>query len=455
MFGSIESLSRIQFAFTISFHILFPAFSIGLALFLTIIEGLWLKTKNPIYFKMCKFWVKVFALTFGMGVVSGVVMEFQLGTNWAGFASKVGSVLGPLFVYEVMTAFFIEAGALGIMIFGWKKVGDKLHYLSTILVMLGTTLSAYWIMSANSWMQHPVGYAIENGKFVATSWSDIVFNSYTWPRFLHMIFAAYVSALFVILGISAYYLTRNIHIEFAKTNFKFAAYALLITMPIQIFIGDMSGINVYEHQPLKTAAMEGIWDSQKCAPLVLFAIPDQKLQKNLFEISVPYGASLLNTHKLDGGMLGLKSVTREDQPLVLPVFFSFRIMAGLGFLMLFLACLASFLVYKDKLIQNKLIKYFIYTSPIGFIAILCGWFVAELGRQPWVVYNLIRTRDAVSNISIYDTYLSLGLIVLVYGIMFGYFYFYFLLKTIKHGPQDMSDVHGTFEYMGIQKKGDK
>ena len=457
---TVESLSRIQFAFTISFHILFPAFSIGLALFLTIIEGLWLKTKNPIYYKICKFWIKVFALTFGMGVVSGVVMEFQLGTNWAGFAASVGGVLGPLFVYEVMTAFFIEAGALGIMIFGWKKVGNNLHYVSTVLVMLGTTLSAYWIMSANSWMQHPVGYAIENGKFIVMNWFDVVFNPYTWPRFLHMIFAAYVSALFVILGVSAYYITRNIHINFAKTNFKFAAYALIITVPIQIFLGDLSGINVYEHQPLKTAAMEGVWDTQKGAPLILFAIPNQKEQRNMYEISIPNGAALLNTHKLNGEIVGLKSIPISDQPLVLPVFFSFRIMAGLGFLMLFLACIATLVAYKDKLFQKKvyiikLLKLFTFVSPIGFIAILFGWFVAEFGRQPWVVYNLIRTKDAVSNISLYDTFVSLGLIVLVYGIIFGYFYFYFLFKTIKNGPDNISDMHGTFEYMGIQQKEDK
>lgn len=404
---------------------------------------------------MCKFWTKVFALTFGMGVVSGVVMEFQLGTNWAGFASKVGGVLGPLFVYEVMTAFFIEAGALGIMIFGWKKVGNKLHYLSTVLVMLGTTLSAYWIMAANSWMQHPVGYAIENGKFIVTNWSEIIFNPYAFPRFLHMLFAAYVSALFVILGISAFYLARKLHIDFAKTNFKFAAYALLITMPLQIFLGDMSGINVYEHQPLKTAAMEGVWVTQKGAPLILFAIPDKRLQKNLYELSIPYGASLLNTHKLDGEIVGLDTVVRDEQPLVLPVFFSFRIMAGLGFLMLFLAIFASVIVFKDKILNNRFLKIFTYVSPIGFIAVMFGWFVAEFGRQPWVVYGLIRTKDAASHISIYDTFISLGLIVVVYGIVFGYFYFYFLTKIIKHGPQDGAEVREPFEYMRPQLKGDE
>jgi cytochrome d ubiquinol oxidase subunit I len=457
---SIALLSRIQFAFTMSFHILFPSFSIGLALFLTVIEGLWLKTRNPMYYQICKFWIKVFALTFGMGVVSGIVMEFQLGTNWAGFSAKVGSVLGPLFVYEVMTAFFIEAGALGIMIFGWKKVGDKLHYLATILVMLGTTLSAYWIMSANSWMQHPIGYAIENGKFIVTSWLDVVFNPITLPRFLHMIFASYVSALFVILGVSSYYLSKKIHVEFAKINFKFAAYALIVMMPLQIFIGDLSGVNVHKYQPLKTAAMEGLWDTQKSVPLVLFAIPDQNLQKNLYEFNIPYGASLLNTHTLDGELIGLKSVSPSDQPLVLPVFFSFRIMTGIGFLMLFLSVIALYLAYKDKLINyegvtSRILKIFTFASPIGFIAILSGWFVAEFGRQPWAVYNLIRTQDAVSQVSPYDALVLLILIVLVYGVVFGWFYFYFLIRTIKHGPQHESKNLEPFEYMRPQLEEEK
>lgn len=445
---SVELLSRFQFAFTISFHILFPAFSIGLALFLVIMEGIWLKTKNPVYQKICKFWIKIFALTFGMGVVSGIVMEFQLGTNWAGFSKQIGSVLGPLFVYEVMTAFFIEAGSLGIMLFAWNKVGNKLHYFSTILVMLGTFISAYWIMAANTWMQHPIGYAIENGKFIATNWHDIVLNSTIYTRFCHMLFASYISAFFVILGVSAHYLYKNNHVDFATITFKFAAFSLIIMIPIQILIGDLSGLAVYKNQPLKTAAIESLWETQRGASMILFAIPDQENQKNKYEISIPKLSSLLNTHQWDGEIVGLKAVQIQDQPPVWPVFFSFRIMVGLGFIMLILAIIAITLILKNKLNTNrKLLRIFTLSSPIGFIALWFGWITAEIGRQPWVVYNLIRTRDAVSNISIYDVTISFLLIIIVYGIIFGYFYFYFLIKVIKQGPSINSKNKEPFEYM--------
>ena len=343
-------LSRLQFAFTISFHIIFPAFSIGLAAFLVVMEGLWLKTNNPLYYQVIRFWTKVFALTFGMGVVSGIVMEFQLGTNWAGFAKEVGSVLGPLFVYEVLSAFFIEAGFIGIMIFGWTKVGKKLHYLATIMVTLGTTISAYWIMSANSWMQHPVGYKIVNGKFVVTDWLQIVFNPYSFPRFIHMIFAAYLATSFVIISISAYYLLRNKFVDFASKCMGSAVIVVMIIIPLQIFIGDTAGVNVYEHQPIKTAAIEGLWETQKSVPTLIFAIPSNQGQKNLFEFgSIPYGSSILNTHSLHGQLIGLNTVSKEDQPEVWPVFYSFRIMVGLGMLMLIYAITACIMLGTRKL----------------------------------------------------------------------------------------------------------
>ena len=444
---NIEMLSRIQFAFTISFHILFPAFTIGLGLFLGIMEAMWLKTKNPIYYQICKFWIKIFALTFGMGVVSGVAMEFQLGTNWAGFTKQIGNILGPLFVYEVMTAFFIEAGALGVMIFGWKKVGDKLHFGSTLLVVLGTMLSGYWIMAANTWMQHPVGFIVESGKYIASDWWVIVFGKIQVVRWLHMMLAAYASAFFVVLGVSAYYLVRNQYIEFAKTSFKFAAIAVIIIMPLQIYIGDMAGLAVHENQPLKTAAMEGVWDTMNGAPLLLFAIPSNSQQKNLFEIGIPYGASLINTHKLNGELIGLKSVSPQDQPRVFPVFWGFRIMVGLGLVMMILAIIATYYSAKDKLVNNNWLRIFTWSAPIGFLALWCGWIVAEIGRQPWVVYNLIRTRDAVSRIDIHDIMISLGLIIVIYGIIFGFFYFYFLIKTIKHGPINLEKANEPFQYM--------
>jgi cytochrome d ubiquinol oxidase subunit I len=432
-------LSRIQFAFTVAFHIIFPSFSLGLAAFLAVMEGIWLYTKNQLYYQVIRFWTKIFALTFGMGVVSGIVMEFQLGTNWANFTQQVGSVLGPLFVYEVLTAFFIEAGFIGIMLFGWNKVGNKLHYLATILVSLGTTVSAYWIMSANSWMQHPVGYQIVNGVFIANDWFKIVFNPYTMPRFIHMLLASYLATSFVIISVSSYYLLRNRFIDFAKKCLSLAVLVVLIIIPLQIFIGDESGIKVHEAQPIKTAAIEGIWQTQKGAPLLLLAWPSNVHQQNLFELGIPYGAALINTHKLDGELQGLTSVDVANQPQVWIVFYAFRIMVGVAILMLVYAIIAAYLLLRNKLYSNRImLKLGQYMAPTGFVAIITGWLTAEIGRQPWAVYGLIRISDAVSkNISLHDVWVSLGLIIVVYGIIFGWFYFYFLNKTIQGGPKGL------------------
>lgn len=442
-------LSRIQFAFTISFHILFPAFSIGLAMFLTIMEGAWLKTKQKLYQNICKFWTKIFALTFGMGVVSGIVMEFQLGTNWAGFTQQIGGVLGPLFTYEVMTAFFIEAGFLGVMLFGWDRVEPKLHYFATVLVLVGTTLSAYWIMSANTWMQHPVGFTKYYGGYKVASWLEVVFNPATLPRFIHMMLASYISAGFAIVSVSAFYLLKKSFSQFAKKCFAFTWMALLVLVPLQILVGDMSGVDVHANQPLKTAAMEGVWNTQTGAPLLLFAIPDQRQQMNHWEIGIPHIASLINTHQWNGTLVGLKSVAPVDQPVVLPVFFAFRVMVGIGLLMMLLSVIALYLRLRDKLFTTKwFLELSIISAPLGFIALWCGWVTAEMGRQPWVVYNLIRTADAVSKVSIHDVIISFVLIFIVYGIIFGYFYFYFLHKTITHGPTELIETGDQpFSYM--------
>lgn len=429
------TLSRFQFAFTVSFHILFPAFSIGLSLFLTIMEGAWLKTKNPTYEKICKFWTKIFALTFGMGIVSGIVMEFQFGTNWSGFTEAVGGVLGSLFTYEVMTAFFIEAGFLGVMLFGWERVSPKLHYLATILVTIGTTLSAYWIMDANTWMQHPVGYQINHGIFTVTNWIQVIFNPATPSRFIHMLLASYISAGFVIVSISAFYLLRRQHLDFSKKCFSFMWMGLLILVPLQIFVGDNTGLEVLQNQPLKTAAIEGLWDTQEGAPFLIFAIPNQKLQRNFWEIKIPHGAALINTHEWNGKLIGLKSVARQDQPIVFPVFFTFRIMLGVGILMLLLTLIALYLRVKNRLYTaNWFLKISVLCAPLGFIALWCGWVTAEIGRQPWIVYQLIRTINAVSNVSVLNVIISFALIIIVYGIIFGVFYFYFLNRMIRQGP---------------------
>ncbi len=447
---SLEILSRIQFGFTISFHILFPAFSIGLVTFIAIVEGAWLKTRNRHYLNICKFWTKVLALTFGMGIVSGVVMEFQLGTNWSGFTHSVGNVLGVLFTYEVLTAFFIEAGFLGVMFFGWDRVSPRLHYIATLLALVGVTLSAFWIMSANSWMQYPAGVTYKEGIFAVDNWFNVIFNPVFLPRYFHMLLATYASSLLVISAISAYYLLQKKHVEFARTCFSVAMWALLIVMPVQIFIGDTVGLNVFKYQPIKTAAMEGVWDTEKGAPLLLFAWPNQTEEKNNFAVGIPKLGSLINTHKLNGELIGLKSVSPEERPNVAVVFWSFRIMVGLGLLMLLIALTGWYLRFKKILYETKwFLRLCIYASPIGFISIITGWFTAEFGRQPWIVYHLIKTIAAHSPIALYQVLTSLIVILFVYGIIFGYFYFHYFLKIVLAGPEEqaVSNLDETFFYM--------
>ena len=443
-----EFLSRIQFAFTISFHILFPAFSIGLATFLMIMEALYLRTKNPLYLTICKFWMKIFALTFGMGVVSGIVMEFQLGTNWSGFTKMVGPVLGALFTYEVLTAFFIEAGFLGVMLFGWNKVGPKLHFLSTCLVFLGVTLSAFWILSANSWMQTPSGAHLVNGEFLVTSYWQVVFNPSVIGRFIHMLLSAYITTLFVIAGVSAFYLARKVHVKFSRKCLSFSLWVLLFLVPAQIFVGDAVGIVVHDYQPIKTAAIEAVWTTQKGAPLVLLAWPNMKTQSNDYSIQIPHLAALMNTHEWNGNLEGLESVSPEDQPYVPLVFYSFRIMVGLGILMLLIVILGLVQRFRKKLYESPWFhRMLIMASPIGFIALISGWFTAETGRQPWAVYNILRTSEASSKVSISNVWISLILMVVVYGIIFGIFYFRYLGRIISKGPEGKIEIEMPFSYL--------
>ncbi len=440
MFLDAETLSRIQFAVSIGFHILFPTLNLGLALFIVIVEGHYLRTKSEKLLNISKYWTKIFALTFGMGVVSGIVLSYQLGTNFAGFTEKVGPVLGPLFGYEVLSAFFLEAGFLGIMLFGWNKVSPKVHYAATIFVWLGTTISAFWIMSANSWMQTPAGFTISDGVFRVSSWLEVVFNPSFITRYPHMLLAAYLTTAFVLMGISAWHLLKKIHIQEAKYTFKIALFSALILAPAQVVMGDLVGLNIYHHQPLKTAAMEGLWETQKGAPLVLFAIPDKKDQKNYYEIKIPKLASLINTHSLDGEMIGLKSVPPSEQPMVGVVFYSFRVMVGLGLLFILLSVIGVYLHFKQKLFSSsRYLKLLVWCTPLGFIATLAGWFVAETGRQPWVVYGLIRTLDSVSVVNADQVFFSLGLFIIAYVITFAA-YLYYLFKLIKIGPDKAVDA---------------
>lgn len=439
--------SRIQFGFTVGFHILYPTLNIGLAIFLSIMEGAWLKTKNPHYLKICKFWMKIFALTFGMGVVTGIVMSYELGTNFGRFTLAVGPLLGPLFGYEVLSAFFLEAGFLGVMLFGWKRVGPKLHFTATLLVTIGTVFSAFWIMSANSWMQTPAGYQVVNGVYNVTSWTQAIFNPSLAVRLTHMILASLVAATFVIAGVAGWYLLKNRHTEIAKPCLSFALWAALILTPLQIVMGDMVGLKMHEYQPLKTAAMEGNWNTMAGAPLILFAIPDPAQEKNLYTLAIPKGASLFNTHHLDGVLVGLKSVPPSDRPIVPPVFYSFRIMVAIGFLFFVIALYGLWARWRGTLYKSKfLFRLCVLASPLGFVATIAGWITAEVGRQPWTVYNLLLTSNASSLVPPSHVLLSLIVLILVYGTIFG-FYLFYLLHFIAKGPVQLEVPPTTLAYL--------
>lgn len=427
-------LSRTQFGFTIGFHILFPTLNLGLALFLVIMEALWLKTQDAVYLNICKFWSKIFALTFGMGVVSGIVMSYELGTNFGHFTQAVGGVLGSLFAYEVLSAFFLEAGFLGVMLLGWNKVGPKLHFCATLLVMTGTVISAFWIMSANSWMQTPAGYHLVNGKFVVDNWLQVIFNPSFIPRFLHMLTASYVTTLFVVAGVSAWYLLKQSHLPLARRCFSFALGAALVITALQIFLGDVVGLNVHEYQPLKTAAIEGVWETHKDVPFIIFAVPDTQQEVNRYAIEIPFLASLINTHHLHDALVGLKSVAPADRPIIPTVFYSFRIMLFLGFLFFAIALYALWLRFRGKLYQVTWFqRVCVAVAPLGFVSTIAGWMTAESGRQPWIVYQYMRTADGASVIPSHQVITSLILFILVYGVVFG-FYLYYFFKVIRKGP---------------------
>lgn len=426
-------LARIQFAFTISFHILFPAFTIGLAGYLACVEALYLKTKNQIYQEIYKFWVKIFAIIFGMGVVSGVVLSYEIGTNWSGFSYKTGNVLGPLFGFEVLTAFFLEASFLGIMLFGWKKVSPKMHFASTVIVAIGTLISAFWILAANSWMHTPQGFDIRDGVFYPINWLEIIFNPSFFYRFPHMVIATYLTCAFVVCGVSAWLLWKNKSTQHARVMFKMALSFIVVFIPLQIFVGVLHGLNTLHHQPAKVAAMEAIWETEKGASLTLFGIPDEGSETTKYAIKIPKLGSLILTHDSEGEIVGLKSFPKDQRPPVAPVFFSFRIMVGIGVLMLFTAVVAVFLNFRKRLFDTKWFQFWcMIMTPSGFVALLAGWFVTEIGRQPYVVYGLLRTHDAASVLSSQQVLFSLVSFVLVYFVIFGAATFY-ILKLIAKG----------------------
>lgn len=437
MFGlDAFHLARIQFAFTVSFHIIFPAITIGLASFLALLEGLWLKTKEPSYLSLYQFWIKIFAVNFGMGVVSGLVMAYQFGTNWSGFSQFAGSITGPMLTYEVLTAFFLEAGFLGIMLFGWNKVGRKLHFFATCMVALGTLISTFWILSSNSWMQTPQGYAIENGVVVPVDWLQVVFNPSFPYRLLHMSIGAFLASALFIASCAAWLLLKGQNTAPVRKMFSMALWLVLIIAPIQAFVGDAHGLNTLEHQPAKIAAIEGHWDNatKEATPLILFGIPDMAEEKTKYAIEIPYLGSLILTHSLDKQIPALKSFAPEDRPNSSIIFWSFRVMAGLGMLMICLGLLSVILRKKKRLYHSPLfLRFALLMGPTGLIAILAGWFTTEIGRQPWVVYGLQRTKDAVSAHGDIQMSLSLLAFILVYFSVLGIGYFY-MVHLMKKGP---------------------
>jgi len=433
-------LARIQFAFTISFHIIFPAFTIGLASWLAVVEWRWLTTRDTVYRDLYKFWIKIFAVCFGMGVVSGVVMSYQFGTNWSVFSDRVGSVIGPLMGYEVLTAFFLEASFLGVMLFGWNRVSERMHFTSTIIVAIGTLVSAFWILSANSWMQTPQGFRIlENGLLYPTNWIEIIFNPSFPYRFVHMITAAYLTTAFVVGGVGAYYLWTRQHIPHARIMMGMALIMALFVAPLQLFIGDLHGLNTLKYQPVKVAAMEGIWETEKGAALRVFGIPDEKEEVTKYSIEIPKLASLILTHDPEGEIKGLKEWAPEDRPPVAIVFWSFRVMVGIGLCMILTGIWGAVLFLRKKLFDSRAYQLWCMgMMPMGFVAILAGWFVTEVGRQPWVAYGIIRTRDAVSPVLGEYVALSLMAFIVVYITIFGAATYY-ILRLIGKGPGDVAD----------------
>jgi cytochrome d ubiquinol oxidase subunit I len=428
-------LARIQFAFTISFHIIFPSFTIGLAAFIATLLVRWRMTGRDHLHRLARFWTKIFAVSFAMGVVSGIVLSYQFGTNWSNFSVVVGNVLGPLLGYEVLTAFFLEATFLGIMLFGWQRVPPNLHVLSAVLVAIGTSLSAFWILAANSWMQTPAGHEVRDGIAYPVDWIAIIFNPSFPYRFAHMFTAAYLTTSLVVLAVGARYLLKGRFPEEAKTMMRMGLGMVAILTPLQIFIGDQHGLNTAKYQPAKVAAIESHWDGTKPAPLVLFAIPNSAEERNDYEIAIPNLASWILTHNAEGLFPGLKQFPPSERPPIFPVFIAFRIMVGLGMLMLLTGVVGAYLWARGRLFDTRwYLQPTQYVWPLGFIAILSEWYVTEIGRQPWIAHGILRTADAASPVAPSAVLFSLVLFVVVYGIVFS-MGIYYINRLIEYGPK--------------------
>jgi len=429
-------LSRMQFAFVVSFHAIFPVFTIGLASYIAVLEGLNLKTGNPVYETLARFWTRVFAVVFGMGVVTGIVMAFQFGTNWSAFSMTSSNFLGPILSYEVVTAFFLEATFLGILLFGRDRVPRGTHLFAACMVALGTFISSFWILSANSWMQTPAGVELVDGMIYMTSWSEAIFNPSLWPRFVHMALASFLTAGFVVAGVSAWHLLRGQAVVASMRALGMTVVLLAVIAPAQLFVGDWHGLNTLEHQPVKVAAMEGVWDTAQGVPLLLFALPSQSGEYNRFEIGIPRLASLILTHDLDGEVQGLKDWPADERPPVATVFWSFRVMVAIGMLMIVVALTALVQHLRGRLfVSNGLLRVFTLMIPLPFVAVIAGWIVTDVGRQPWIITGLMRTAEGVTpsltgGMALFTLvgYVLLYTVVFISGI-------YYITKLVQQGPE--------------------
>ncbi len=429
------NVARLQFAFTISFHIVFPALTIGLASYLAVLEGLWLATGQAVYQRLFRFWVRIFAVAFGMGVVSGVVMSYQFGTNWSRFSDLAGPIVGPLLGYEVLSAFFLEAGFLGVMLFGMNRVGRGPHYFATLMVAFGTLLSAFWILSANSWMQTPTGHTLNTaGQFVPVDWLAIVFNPSFPYRFTHMVLAAYLATAFVVGGVAAFHLLKDRTRRDPRIMFSMAMWMATLVAPLQVVVGDLHGLNTAEHQPMKVAAMEAHFETRGGQPLILVGLPDQEAATVRYALEIPKAGSIILGHSPEAEITGLDQFDPEDWPHVSTVFWSFRIMVGLGLLMAGIGTWSLVQRLRGRLYETpSLLRAALVASPAGLVAILCGWTVTEVGRQPYTVYGLLRTSESVSPVALPAVAGSFAAFVIVYVIVFGIGIFY-LLRLMRQDP---------------------
>ena len=435
-------LSRLQFAWLIAWHILLPAFTVGLASYIAFLEGLYFVTQREIYFRISVMWTKIFAISFGMGVVSGVVMPFQFGTNWSRFSDATANVLSPLFAYEALMAFFLEASFLGILLFGRKLVPRWAHFVSALMVAFGTLLSAFWILAANSWMQTPAGAVMEDGIFYPVSWLDIIFNPSFPYRFAHTVVAFYVTTGFVVVGVAAHFLLQRQFIDEARAMLSATLWLLTFLVPLQIFIGDEHGENSFRYQPAKVAAIEGHWETQARAPWVVFAWPDADAEVNRFALEIPLAGSLILTHDVNGVVPGLKDFPRNERPPVVIPFFAFRIMLAIGGLFLLMVIVGLWLRYRRRLYDSiYFLKACTWVAPLGFVAVIAGWTMTEVGRQPWTVYGLLRTADSVTpSLTGFDVLLSLIGYVIAYLVIFPAGIF-FMARVVRQGPVGSNDSH--------------